>query len=243
MRAHSDPVQSEGCHGCGGTCACVTTVATQELQPLLAELRGYLEALTRAGGAEPRLLAAATAASDRTRARIDALAAYGVVDRPAQRRTLPLEPLAATVADSLREELAARGLSVRLETLPVVDGDARQLYQALLVLVRLVAADAERGTTITVGGSRHGHEWQLRVDRRPAAGYGAPPGEPALGLPDGIELMTARRVAESHGGRVWLDTADGDRRAVHLSIAGPAPPATGGARDPATTGCSPARAG
>jgi signal transduction histidine kinase len=220
MHDNPDPAQPRTCHGCGGTCSCVTTVATQELQPLVAELRGYLEALARSGGADPRLLAAATAASDRARARIDALAAYGVVNRPAQRRPLPLGPLAATVADNLQEELAARGLIMQIGTLPSVTGDARQLYQALVVLVRLVAADAERGTTITIEASRHHHEWQLHIGTRPAPGHAADtPGRPILALLSGIELMTAQRVAEAHDGRVWSDDPADGGHTLHLSIA------------------------
>jgi hypothetical protein len=33
-----------------------------------------------------------------------------------------------------------------------------------------------------------------------------------------IELLTAQRVAEAHGGRVWFDDVGGGYRAVRLSI-------------------------
>lgn len=198
---------------CAGVCSCVAAVAVEDLQGPVAELRGYLEALARTDGrADPRLLQAARDAGDRVRDVVDALAAYDDADRPARPEPIELAAVVSAAGGLLADESADRPVQVHAGPLPQVWADPQQLYRAMVALLRRVAAGHPAGTELSVGALHRAGEWQLRIGARPRRGAmseaaDADTLEPADG---GVDLLTAQRVTEAHGGRVWFTrTGDG----------------------------------
>ena len=132
---------------CAGACSCVAAVAVEDLQGPVAELRGYLEALTRSDGrADPRLVTAARDAGDRVRDVVDALAAYDDADGPARPRLVELAAVVAAAAELLADESAGCPVRVHWGPLPQLHADPRQLYRAIVALLRRVAAGHPVGT-------------------------------------------------------------------------------------------------
>lgn len=198
--------------GCGAGCACVAAAAVAELQGPVAELRGYLEALTRADGPDPRLLAGARATSDRVREVVDALVAYQDTDRIPHGRPVKLGEVAAAAAEVLADELTSRGVTLHVGRLPTLAADPHQLYRAVVALVRYTAADHPSGTVLTFGALHRDRTWQVRIGPSPTqAGYSQPTGPAPEAMPTGygVALATAERAVEAHGGEVWFTREPG----------------------------------
>lgn len=203
---------------CAVACSCVATTSVEELQAPVAELRGYLEALARSDGtADLRLVAAARAAGDRVRDVTDALAAYADTDRVADRRRIQYGPVVSAAAEVIAEELADRDLALDVGLLPTLTADPRQLYRATLALLQLAVDTAVPGSTLTVRALRHSSEWQLRVAVQPPI-TPARPASDVSHASGGVQLLTAQRVAEAHGGNLWLIDGDDGPPAVWLTI-------------------------
>lgn len=204
----TNPGGSETDRRCAVACTCVATVAVRELKGPVAEMRGYLEALVRSDGAAGgRLAEAAREAGDRVRDVVESLTAYADADRAADRRTVELGSVIAAAGAMVADELAARGVELRVDPLPDVDADPRQLYRATVVLLRMVARTGVAGSMLTVRAQRHDSEWRVRIGfERSRSGVTSPRGPSATHAPDGVELLTAQRVVEAHGGSLWLTT-------------------------------------
>jgi signal transduction histidine kinase len=204
---------------CAAACGCVTAVVVEDLQGPVAELRGYLEALARSDRrGDARLVEAARDVGDRIHGVVDALTAYADVDRVAESRPSELGPIVAAAAEAVADELSTRGIDLRVAPLPQVIADPRQLYRAMVVLMRLVARASAAGSALTVRALRRDDEWQLRVGIEPPSSDDLSPRDRREGQPtDGVELLTAQRVAESHGGRLWVVASD-DAPTVWLAL-------------------------
>ena len=206
---------------CAGVCSCVAAVAVEDLQGPVAELRGYLEALARTDGrADPRLLQAARNAGDRMRDVVDALAAYNDADRPARPEPVELATVVTAAWGLLADESADRPVRVHVGPLPQLWADPQQLYRAMVALLRRVAAGHPPATQLTVGALHRSDEWQLRIGARSTGGRPTTDqADAATVQPDdgGVDLLTAQRVAEAHGGRVWF-TQSGDGPVAWLTL-------------------------
>ncbi len=165
-------------------------------------------------------------ANERARELIDAVLVYARVGE------LRLEPVALdrvmeTVAADLRPGLEeARG---RLEVgeLPEVDGDPGQLRRVFQNLVgNALKFRGEAPPLIGVSASRGSHEWIVSVkDNGPGVapedasrifGMFARSGGGADGM--GIGLAICRRVVEAHGGRIWVEAAQGGGSAFCFTL-------------------------
>jgi hypothetical protein len=118
---------------------------------------------------------------------------------------------ARTAGDRVRDVTLDVGL------LPTLTADPRQLYRATLALLQLAVDTAVRGSTLTVRALRHSSEWQLRVAVQPPTTATRPASEVARAS-GGVQLLTAQRVAEAHGGNLWLTDGDDGPPAVWLTI-------------------------
>jgi signal transduction histidine kinase/CheY-like chemotaxis protein len=138
---------------------------------------------------------------------------------------LPFQPglVLKAVADATRTALQAQEITLEAEVdppgpLPMLQGDAQRLEQALSHLVRDLARHAERGTTLRMIASAAGTEVTIVVaaaqDLHPRA---AGPASPRLGEAGpgalGLGIALAEQIVELHGGRLQVQRPAGMRRA------------------------------
>jgi signal transduction histidine kinase len=138
--------------------------------------------------------------------------------------TLDVAAIIAGVAESLGPLAGERGIELRLvlRPCPPVWGDADKLCQVLMNLVSNALKFSPRGTSVTLSaGPEGGEAARLAVRDR---GAGIPPedrervfdkfyqmgrldGERPAG--SGLGLTIARHLVGLHGGRIWVEDAEG----------------------------------
>jgi signal transduction histidine kinase len=137
--------------------------------------------------------------------------------------------LAADVAEDLRPSLEAAGATLEIGELPEVDGDPRQLRRVLQNLVgNALKFCGEAPPRVELSALRDSHEWVVTVRDN---GVGVDPGQAsrifemfarargeAAGV--GIGLAVCRRIIEAHGGRIWVEAADGGGSAFRFTLPG-----------------------
>jgi two-component system, NtrC family, sensor histidine kinase KinB len=129
--------------------------------------------------------------------------------------------LIASAIDSLRLQIEARGIRLRVETssnLPAVFADRNQVERVLVNLVTNAARATLTGGTITVTAIARGADVALSVAD---TGSGIPREylstifEPFVQVPNappggsGLGLTIARRIVEGHGGRLTVQSEPG----------------------------------
>ncbi|MBI5104819.1 MAG: PAS domain S-box protein [Solirubrobacterales bacterium] len=218
----------------------IASVAAHDLSEPLRVVSGYLDLLERRAGGRlddegRRLLDEARGGAQRMRRLIDDVLAFsGVANRELERAPVDLGVVAGSVLEDLRHAIDEARADVRLGRLPTVAGDQGALCQLLLNLVgnAIKFRAPDRAPVVDVGASRNGDGWVLVVADN---GIGIPDGDrdrvfsmftrlrrtDAAGT--GIGLAICRRIAERHGGRIWVETADGGGSAFHVLL--PDPPA------------------
>ena len=161
-----------------------------------------------------RLLRAST---ERARELIDGVLVYARVGE-LRRERVALGGLMDEVAEDLRPGLEESGASLEIHDLPEVDGDPRQLRRVLQNLVgNAVKFRAEAPPRVEVSALRDSQEWIVTVRDN---GVGVDPEQSsrifgifsrATSAADGlgIGLAVCRRVVEAHGGRIWVEAAEG----------------------------------
>ena len=129
-----------------------------------------------------------------------------------------LEEVLDHVVDDLRPALDARAAEIERAALPVVRGDATQLYAVLLNLVSNAVkfVPPSRMPVVAVDAGRVGDSWRVAVSDN---GLGVPPdqreslfalharGDQAV-EGTGIGLATARRIVEGHGGAIGIGDSE-----------------------------------
>jgi PAS domain S-box-containing protein len=230
---------------------------THDLKAPLVTIRGfadYLDKDARAGRTD-RLVSDAARISEavgrlqRLLDRLFELSRAGrAVGPPA---AVPVAELVQESLRLLRERLAASGSAVEVEALPAVFGDRARLVQVFHNLldnamkfgrgrrVRVVARPPQEGRVVVVvqdegiGIDPRHRERVLDVfERLDPSGEGS-----------GVGLAVVKRIVESHGGKVWLEsegTGAGTAACVELPLAPAAEPeptpAVGRPSAPATRG-------
>jgi signal transduction histidine kinase len=205
-------------------------VVAHDLREPVSNMALLVRMLERRAGEPPpadvlRLLREST---ERARELIDAVLTYARVGE-LRRERVALGEVVAQVAEDLRPSLEAVDATLDVGELPEVDGDPRQLRRVLQNLVGnavkfrgdapprvTVSAQAERGEwVVTVGDNGVG----VRPDQAGRIfGMFARVGSQADGL--GIGLAVCRRVVEAHGGRIWVEPADGGGSAFRFTLPG-----------------------
>jgi signal transduction histidine kinase len=137
--------------------------------------------------------------------------------------------------------------------LPFVIGDEDRLVQLLVNLVHNAVKFSPQGGTVTMRGARAGDEVTLAVEDH---GIGIPRADQSRVFErfykvdrarvrgvggTGLGLTIARHIAESHGGRIWVESEEGrgSTFSVALPIAGPGTGAGDGARAGSGAGADP----
>ena len=198
-------------------------IASHDLSEPLRMVSSYLQLLRRryhgqlAEDADEFIDYAVDGAA-RMRRLIDDLLTYsraGRVDRPLA--PVSTAEVARRVADDLRGHQGAHTPVVRIDELPTVMGDERQLGQLFQNLIgnALKFVPADRAPEITVSASQTGDEWHFAVDDN-GIGLDAAHAERIFRMfqrlhsrdeyaGTGIGLAIAKKVVERHGGRIWAE--------------------------------------
>ena len=171
------------------------------------------------------------AASLRMKSMIEQVLDYAQVAGQLRLVETDLEVLVANVLNDLGPTLRERGATVQVGSLPTVCADAGQLYVVLLNLVDNAAKYSGDGPVeITIACSAEDDRSRIWVrdtgigipaDRledvfKPFVRVGDSRDHAVEGL--GIGLDTVRRIIESHGGRLGLDSTPGDGTTVWFEL-------------------------
>jgi signal transduction histidine kinase len=203
-------------------------VVAHDLREPLSGIGLLVTLLERRAGEPPppHVLRMLRESTERARELIDGVLVYARVGELAGER-VALEHLVAEVADDLRPALEEAGARLDVGDLPQVDGDPRQLRRVLQNLVG--NAIKFRGTEpprIELSAARGSQEWIVSVRDN---GVGVDPGDSTriFGMfsrahPDaegmGIGLAVCRRIVEAHGGRIWVEAAEGGGSAFRFTL-------------------------
>jgi signal transduction histidine kinase len=165
---------------------------------------------------------------------IDALLRLARVGRVEYRRQrVSVQDLVQRVVDAMHGSIRARGAQVNVHPLPDVWGDPTALEQVFANLIgnALNYLDPARDGRVEIGtaSAPPGVE-SLQIFYVRDNGLGIP----EVGLPrlfqafqrmhgnvapgEGIGLALVRRVVERHGGRVWVESAEGEGTTFYLSL-------------------------
>ena len=143
--------------------------------------------------------------------------------------------LAAQSAERLRSFADRQGVTLRIDApdgLPTIRGDAARLGQVVLNLVHNAVKFSPDGGEIVVGVRREGEEIVTSVQDH---GLGIPRDavgrvfkrfykvdrsrlRPEAGGGTGLGLAIARHVVEQHGGRIWVESAEGSGSTFSFAI-------------------------
>jgi signal transduction histidine kinase len=189
----------------------------------------HLVTLLERRAAEPAdaaVLGLLRASTERARELIDGVLAYARAGELRADR-VALEELMREVADDLRPRLEEAQATVEVGELPEVDGDARQLRRLLLNLVaNAVKFRGEDPPHVQVSATIGSEGFIVTVRDN---GVGVSPDDSgrifgmfarAAGEHDGtgIGLAVCRRVVEAHGGRLWVEAAEGGGSAFRFTL-------------------------
>ena len=208
------------------------TAAADLRAPLHAAARAVAAATERvAGDAGARDdLAEAGAALAEIEQLLEAVRDYGRLGAGvASAHDVDVEGTVDEVLRDLAGAIAARGAEVTRDPLPTVAGDPAELRTLLGHLVgNAVAAGGGGPRRVHVGAARRGVAWELSVSDNGAAvpeadrrrifhGFGRVAVR-AAGRRGGVGLAVCRRIAERHGGAIWVDDAASGGTAFHVTL-------------------------
>jgi signal transduction histidine kinase len=191
----------------------------------IAHLVALLE--RRAGEPPPAdLLRLLRDSTERARELIDGVLLYARAGE-LRRERVALGQVVADVAEDLRPGLEAAGATLDVGDLPEVDCDASQLRRVFQNLVRNAVkfrGDAPPRVEVTALPDRE--EWVVTV-RDNGVGVDPEHASRIFGMfarlngeaeGSGIGLAICRRVIEAHGGRIWVEPADGGGSAFRFTL-------------------------
>jgi signal transduction histidine kinase len=205
-------------------------VVAHDLREPITGLAHLVALLERRGDSppEPEVLELMRASTERARELIDGVLSYARAGE-LRRERVALAAVMDEVAEDLRPTLEEAEASLSVGELPSVDGDARQLRRLLQNLVgNAVRFRGDEPPRVEVGAARAGEDWVVTVRDN---GVGVAPEDVrrifamfsrADGERDGtgIGLAVCRRVVEAHGGRIWVEPAEGGGSAFRFTLPG-----------------------
>jgi signal transduction histidine kinase len=204
-------------------------VVAHDLSAPISGIAMLVALLERRAGEPPsaELLRQLRASADRARDLIDGVLIYARAGELSIEK-VALGRLMREVADDLAPSLADATLTVG--ELPDVDGDPRQLRRVLLNLLgNAVKYRAQAPPRIDVSALEDTREWVVTVRDN---GLGVDPAQASriFGMfarahqevdGAGIGLAVCRRIVEAHGGRIWVESANGGGSAFRFTLPRP----------------------
>ena len=203
-------------------------VVAHDLSEPIAAIEVLVRLLARRAEEPPSadVLRRLRASTERSRDLVDGVLVYARAGELSIER-VALGRLAAEVAEDLGPSLAAAAATLEIGELPAVDGDPRQLRRVLQNLVgNALKFRGEAPPRIELSALRDRHEWVVTVLDN---GIGVDPDQAsrifemfaranseADGV--GIGLAVCRRIIEAHGGRIWVEPADGGGSAFRFTM-------------------------
>jgi signal transduction histidine kinase len=174
----------------------------------------------------PEVLALLRASTERARELIDGVLEYARAGE-LQREPVALDRVMGDVTADLRQSLDEAGASLDVGALPRVDGDPRQLRRLLQNLVgNAIKFRGEGPPHVEVSALQGSEGWVVTVRDN---GVGIDPDHTSriFGMfaringdteGTGIGLAVCRRVVEAHGGRIWVEAAEGGGSAFRFTL-------------------------
>jgi signal transduction histidine kinase len=166
------------------------------------------------------------ASTERARDLIDGVLVYARAGELSTER-VELARLMAEVAEDLRPALQQAGATLEIGALPDVEGDPRQLRRVLQNLVgNAVKFRGKAPPRVELSALRDSQEWVVTVRDN---GLGVDPDKATriFGMFSrgtdgadgaGIGLAVCRRIVEAHGGRIWVESAEGGGSAFRFTL-------------------------
>jgi light-regulated signal transduction histidine kinase (bacteriophytochrome) len=210
-------------------------IASHDLQEPLRSIQSFAQLLQReCGGKLPgdasECLGYITSGVQRMQTLIDDLLAYSRVN--SQGRALApadCKEICEGVVENLQASIAANQAEVTIQPLPVVIGDATQLGQLFQnLLVNAIKFHGKRKPSIRICAKETSNEWIFSVTDN---GIGIAPEyfdrifiifqrlhtiEDYSGT--GIGLAVCKKIAERHGGRIWVESVIGGGSTFYFSV-------------------------
>jgi signal transduction histidine kinase len=203
-------------------------VVAHDLNEPLAGIELLVRLLERRAGEPPpaAVLQRLRASTERARALIDGVLVHARAGELTVER-VALGRLAAEVAEDVGPSLEAAGATLEIGELPEVDGDPVQLRRVLQNLIgNALKFRGDASPRVEVSAVRGGEHWFVTVRDN---GVGVDPDQAsrvfemffrATDAADGvgIGLAVCRRIVEAHGGRIWVEAADGGGSAFRFTL-------------------------
>ena len=176
-----------------------------------------------------------TTGVDRMQQLIDDLLLYSRVGRmPLGTDTVDLDEVFDQVRQTLEEPIRESGAQVTSDPLPIVRGERGQLTQVLTNLVTnaIKFTGADVAPQVHLSARREGQAWRLSLRDN---GIGVDPQadvifkmfgrlHPADAYEGtGIGLALVKRIIERHGGKIWVEPAEGGGSVFHFTLPDRAP--------------------
>lgn len=203
-------------------------VVAHDLNEPIAGISMLVGLLERRAGEppSPAVLRQLRSSAERARELIDGVLVYA---RAGELSTEPvmLEALMTDVAEDLRGRLEEAGATLEVGDLPQVKGDPRQLRRVLQnLLANAVKFRADAPLRVEVSSVPDSQEWVVTMRDN---GLGVEPAQAtrifsmfsrANDQVDGagIGLAVCRRIIEAHGGRIWVEPAEGGGSAFRFTL-------------------------
>lgn len=163
---------------------------------------------------------------------IDAVRTFSRARRqPLQRANVALDDLVRSILEQVQASTADRQIVWTVGPLPVVQGDAALLRQAMASLMdnAMKYTKPRQPATIEIGCAKDAPGEAVIFVRDNGVGFPAADAhklfEPFQRLHDtrefagsGMGLAHARRIVERHGGRTWAEGAEGQGASVYMSL-------------------------
>jgi signal transduction histidine kinase len=203
-------------------------VVAHDLSAPLSGIRMLVGLLERRAGKPPSadVLRQLRASTERARELVDGVLLYARAGELSRER-IALSELMREVVEDLAPSLDESGARLEIGALPDVEGDPRQLRRVLQNLIaNAVKYRGEAAPVISVSALRDREEWVLTLRDN---GLGVAPEQSSRIFRmfsranseidgAGIGLAVCRRIVEAHGGRIWVQPADGGGSAFRFTL-------------------------